>query len=79
MASIRELRLTLPVSQSTLAARAGTSRFRLSFIEFRYLEPAPEEDAALRKALMELMQEKSLTFYAQVQQQAAERRSWKEK
>jgi DNA-binding transcriptional regulator YiaG len=67
VASIRELRQTLKVSQSALATRAGTSRFRVSFIENKYVDPSPEEDTALRKALLELMQERSLSFYGQMQ------------
>jgi len=42
------------------------SRFRVSFIENKYVDPSPEEDTALRKALLDLMQERSLSFYGQM-------------
>ena len=38
----------------------------------RRIEATPEEDASLRRTLLELMQEMSLAFYAQVDQPAAQ-------
>ncbi len=66
---IRELRRAQRISLAQLSERSGVNRFRLSSIELGYVTASTTEESALRNALLQLVCERSIHFYAQLQEQ----------
>jgi transcriptional regulator with XRE-family HTH domain len=63
LSGISELRRLQKFSLAQLSERSGVNRFRLSSIELGYVTASPEEERALRTALLQLVKERSIKFY----------------
>jgi transcriptional regulator with XRE-family HTH domain len=68
MASIRELRLMVGLSQENLARRARTSRYRLSAAETGYGSLEPWEERVLRDALADFSRERHAAFLGRLRE-----------